>query len=178
MLGVFESSLEDYIREFFGETVWASVSDQTRLEDVQSTLSEKQRDSESFAILYLLAEHLQQPVSQTVRTFGKYLLPRLMQFMPEAREADMNFRDFIISVDRVIHKEVERLYPNANVPKMDFIQQANQLTLFYRSERRLCYLAEGLIEGAAAFFGEQIELRHPVCMHRGAEYCEIEILIS
>ena len=44
----------------------------------------------------------------------------------------------------------------------------------YRSERRMCAFAEGLIEGAAEHFGERATIAQPQCMHRGDDHCVLE----
>ncbi|GLQ30134.1 heme NO-binding domain-containing protein [Litoribrevibacter albus] len=178
MLGVYLSGLKSFISERFGADVWESSVPETLENQVQYGKPGSTFDFELFSILTPVAEQVDVPVSELLKMFGRYIFPRLLDFMPEAREQDMSFRSFMISVDRVVHKDVQRLYPDVRVPKIEFIQQANKLTMFYRSERKLCYLAEGLIIGAADFFQEQIELRHLMCMHHGADYCEIEIIIQ
>ena len=50
--------------------------------------------------------------------------------------------------------------------------------MIYRSQRKLCALAEGLIEGAAEQFGETVTIRHPQCMHRGDEHCRLELTFA
>ena len=43
--------------------------------------------------------------------------------------------------------------------------------MHYESARRLCSMAEGMIEGAAAHFGETVALEHTECMLRGGARC-------
>lgn len=177
MLNVYLSGLQGFIVERFGQRVWDEVVPEDLNSRFQYAKPEGCLTGELLSIFGLLADYVGQPSTELIKEFGCYLFPQLLDFMPEARQDDMSFRSFMISVGRVIHKDVQRLYPEVQVPKIDFIQQANQLTMFYRSERKLCYLAEGLIEGAADFFHAEIELSHPICMHHGAAYCEIVILI-
>lgn len=47
------------------------------------------------------------------------------------------------------------------------------LVLTYRSDRRLCALAEGFLLGAAPHFGEQAHLTHLRCMHEDDDRCVI-----
>jgi predicted hydrocarbon binding protein len=48
----------------------------------------------------------------------------------------------------------------------------------YGSPRRLCAFAEGLVEGAAAQFGQTVTIDQPRCMLRGDELCTIEIRVG
>ena len=45
----------------------------------------------------------------------------------------------------------------------------------YQSARRLCALAHGFIEGAAAHFGETLVFEHLKCMHNGDPKCQFRI---
>jgi predicted hydrocarbon binding protein len=47
----------------------------------------------------------------------------------------------------------------------------------YRSPRKMCF-PEGLLEGAADHFGEQVEIDQPRCMTRGDDSCVLEIAYS
>ena len=53
-----------------------------------------------------------------------------------------------------------------------------QLVIDYRSPRRLCVLAEGLIYGAAEHYNTPIKIEHPVCMHRGSDHCDMRVNVT
>lgn len=177
MLGVYFSGLHSFITEYYGQDVWDQIVSEDLENRIQYGKSENDFDDQLVIVISQLADNVGESPTALIKSFGRHLLPELLEFMPEARQGGMTFRSFMISIDRVIHKDIQRLYPEIRIPQIEFIQEANQLTMFYRSERKLCYLAEGLIEGAAEFFQASIELRHPICMHQGASYCEIEIVI-
>ena len=48
----------------------------------------------------------------------------------------------------------------------------------YDSHRKMCSFAEGLIEGAAAHFGQQVAIVQPTCMLRGDDKCQLEITFA
>lgn len=71
---------------------------------------------------------------------------------------------------------MRKLHPAARPPTFGFDStQSDQLTLAYRSERRLCGFAEGMILGAARHFGERVYIAHRQCVHDGAEECLLDI---
>ena len=45
----------------------------------------------------------------------------------------------------------------------------------YNSERKLCALAHGFIEGAGDHYSQAMTVEHPLCMHRGDESCQLRI---
>ena len=48
----------------------------------------------------------------------------------------------------------------------------------YRSPRKMCSFAEGLLLGAADHFGERLTIEQPACMKRGDDQCVLEIAFS
>ena len=47
--------------------------------------------------------------------------------------------------------------------------------LLYKSERKLCDLLEGLIDGVAEHFNEKISYKHVKCMKENDDNCILEI---
>lgn len=57
-------------------------------------------------------------------------------------------------LDQVIHREVERLYPDAHTPRFAVENTDAGLIVHYASNRGLVAFAIGMIHGAAEHFGE------------------------
>ena len=94
-------------------------------------------------------------------------------------ESEPDFISFLKSIEDVIHKEVMKLYPNPNLPSLKWEQpDDNSITLFYRSPRQLCSLAEGLIKGAAEQYEVEYTMKHDVCTHNGDDHCRFEISVQ
>jgi predicted hydrocarbon binding protein len=71
---------------------------------------------------------------------------------------------------------VRKLYPGAAVPVFEFDDSSPEtLEMTYRSPRRLCALAVGFIEGAAAEYGEDVTVEHSVCVARGDGRCVFRV---
>lgn len=104
-----------------------------------------------------LGQATQVPVAELIRTFGHHLAGRFATLFGRFFSAHDNVLDFLASVDSVIHVEVLKLYPDAQLPSFKVAQRGpGHLLLDYSSSRHLHDLALGLIEGAAAHFGEEI----------------------
>jgi len=59
----------------------------------------------------------------------------------------------------VIHVEVLKLYPDAEVPHFEVLDRTDdRLVLLYESTRHFCDLAEGLMHACAIHFGETIDI--------------------
>lgn len=92
-------------------------------------------------------------VDQLLKTFGKHLFGVLIKGHPEFAVGVEHPLDFLEGVERYIHVEVKKLYPDAQLPKFDCSRESDdRLVMVYSSGRHLEDLCEGLIEGSLDFF--------------------------
>ncbi len=65
----------------------------------------------------------------------------------------------MMNVESYVHVEVRKLYPDAELPYFECeAPDEKHMVMTYRSTRPLADLAEGLIAGCAAHFGETIDI--------------------
>ncbi|MCZ8514417.1 heme NO-binding domain-containing protein [Paenibacillus filicis] len=98
--------------------------------------------------------------SDLVRTFGEYLFTQLIEMHPYFAEENSSAFGLLQKVDSYIHVEVRKLYPDAELPAFHYeISTPDSLVMTYRSTRPFADLAEGLIIGCIAYYGEKIDIR-------------------
>jgi hypothetical protein len=103
-------------------------------------------------------------VPKLVQAFGQHLFGRFSVAYPHLFEGIDGTLDFLQRVDGYIHVEVRKLYPDAQLPRFDTrLTGPNKLELIYHSQLPFGDLAEGLIRGCAAHFGEEIEILRQAC---------------
>lgn len=106
-----------------------------------------------------LAVESSMPVPELLRRFGHHLAKTFAVRFPAFFQAQPTLFDFLSSIDAVIHVEVLKLYPDAELPSFRVEQRSDELmTLIYRSTRHMAPLAEGLIEGAAQHYGRTVRV--------------------
>ncbi len=133
-------------------------------------------DAEFVALVAALAAARGEAVPDTVRWFGRAALPVLVDRYPSFAEGHASARSFVLTLNHVIHPEVRKLHPGAEVPDFTAHERGDDaLALAYRSRRALCTLAEGLILGAGDHFGEALAVDQSSCVHRGDDACVLEI---
>ncbi|HEY0488532.1 MAG TPA: heme NO-binding domain-containing protein [Telluria sp.] len=97
--------------------------------------------------------------SELVLMFGEHLFTRFSVGYPALFGDVGNSFDFLERIDGVIHVEVRKLYPDAELPSLHCERPApGQLVLTYSSPRGFADLAEGLIKGCIKHFGEPITI--------------------
>jgi hypothetical protein len=100
------------------------------------------------------------PAAVLVKTFGNHLFHTFLKSYPEAFLNTQSTEDLLRQVEDVIHIEVRKLYPDAELPTFKFPQaNPNEFTVEYQSSRPFADLAEGLIEASIDHFGESFIVR-------------------
>jgi len=98
--------------------------------------------------------------SDLVKAFGRHLFERFSIGYPRMFAGVTSAFAFLLSIDRYIHVEVQKLYPDAELPSFNYEEVTpERLVMLYQSRRPFADLAEGLIQGCIAHYGEAIELR-------------------
>jgi hypothetical protein len=97
--------------------------------------------------------------SELYRKFGKYLFGRLMVGFPHFTQNAKSTFELLYSVEDYMNQEVRKLYPDAKLPEFSYeSSHPRQLTLIYHSKRPFAGLAQGMIEGVADHFDEEISI--------------------
>ncbi|MDH5414828.1 MAG: heme NO-binding domain-containing protein [Flavobacteriaceae bacterium] len=93
------------------------------------------------------------------RIYGEHLFGRFKIHYPSLFEKINDSLSFLELVDSYIHKEVLKLYPNAQLPS--FLTERiseNELKMIYTSKREMSDFAHGLILGCFKNFNEEGEI--------------------
>lgn len=180
MKGAIFIILNQMVEEQAGVEVWEQVLKTVKPKSgAIYTSVEDYSDEELFELVGAISQCLGTPTEVLIEAFGEFLFDGLNKKYPMFTEAQGTFLEFVESVDGVIHKEVRKLYLRPNLPSLETVRLSdNVLELIYKSPRKLCLLAEGLIRGAAKHYGVSYELEHTECMHRGRDQCVMKITVS
>jgi hypothetical protein len=107
-----------------------------------------------------LAQRTGLPLPGLVQDFGVYLSSSFARGYPAFFARCSHFFDFLESIEAYIHKEVQKLYPDAELPSFTIHERtASRLVLDYRSPRQMGDLALGLVQGSASHFGVQVQVQ-------------------
>jgi hypothetical protein len=178
MKGVIFNLVEEVIIGRFGEDTWDTLLDEAGLDGAYTSLG-SYPDEQLFALVGAASNQLGVDGDAVVRLLGQEAIPLLADRYPMFFEPHTTTRAFLLTLNDIIHPEVRRLYPGADVPTFGFNDDgADALVITYHSARKLCALAEGFILGAAGHYGEEVAVEQPECMHHGAPECVLRCSIS
>ena len=175
MKGIVFTSLNEFVENTFGIQAWDKTL-ATSGEAGAFTAANSYSDSSLRKLFQALQKHTGIAADQLTRTFGEYLFRNFAQQYPYFFPKRVSAQSVLCSVDDIIHMEVKKLFPDADLPQFKYERVSNhRILLTYRSHRALCVLAEGLIDGTAKHFGESISHHQTQCMHHGDYCCVFDI---
>ena len=157
MKGVIFTGFLDLVDDKFGAHTTEEIINKAELPSGGAYTAVGTYDhSEMFKLVSLLSESTGIDVPDLLTVFGRFLFGHLIKNYPHVVEGIDDCLDFIEVLERVIHPEVLKLYPNAELPSFKATRIApDQLELIYNSPRCLAGVAEGLIQGCADHFNQQ-----------------------
>ncbi|MBW2537254.1 MAG: heme NO-binding domain-containing protein [Deltaproteobacteria bacterium] len=174
MKGIVFNLLEQSVVADHGEDMWDDLLDAANLDGAYTSLG-SYPDEDLLRLRDTAAEALGCSPADVERWLGQSAIGRLAQLYPEFFEPHTSTKAFVLTLNDIIHPEVRKLYPGADVPVFEFESRSpQQLTLRYRSHRKMCAFAEGLIRGTADHYGESVSIDHVSCMLQEAAECRLD----
>lgn len=106
-----------------------------------------------------LSKITETPAQSLVYEFGKHMFGKFYESYPEAFDRVTSTFELLARVEEVIHVEVRKLHPDAELPSFSFPQtESGCLEVLYESNRPFADLAHGLIAACIEHFGESLEI--------------------
>ena len=180
MKGVIFNLFEDFVCEGFGDDTYEAILDEADLQTEGPFVGPGlYPDADLLELVGRTIARLGIPLRDALRAFGRFALPRLVASHPDFADSTMTAKEFLVSVDGVIHVEVQKLFPDAITPRLVCEDAGpDRLVMTYRSERGFCHLVEGFLDGVSDHFGTKIDYHQSSCAHDGADACRFELGFS
>lgn len=110
-------------------------------------------------MLAFLNQATGQDVSDMVTAFGRNLFAQLAVHHPAIVQSSETLLDFLEGIETHIHREVRKLYPDAELPYFETVRpRKNMLIMTYQSSRPFVDLAHGMINGAVDHFKDTVRI--------------------
>lgn len=111
---------------------------------------------EMVALVVALSKETGIAVPDLIKAFGSHMFSRFAKLYPRFFKDAQNSFQFLSGIEDIIHAEVRKLYPDAELPTFKVKDSPGRLELTYFSPHPFADLAQGLIEGCIAHFAEDI----------------------
>jgi hypothetical protein len=176
--GIVFNLLQQVVTDEYGESTWDAVLDAAGSKGAYTSVGSYPHE-ELVALVSAAADLLEKDPDDLLRWFGRRAIPHFAERYPQVFAPHRNTKSFVLTLNDVIHPEVRKLFPGADVPTFEFeIPDERTVALSYVSPRKLCSFAEGLVEGAADRFSETVTIEQTQCMKRNDPRCVLVCTLS
>ena len=119
MQGIIFNLLEEIVTRDLGADTWDDLLDGAGLDGVYTAFV-NYPDDQLLSLVSVAAGALDKPESDIIRWFGQNAIPLLAERYANFFTSCENTRAFLLSLNDIIHPEVRKLYPDADVPDFDY----------------------------------------------------------
>jgi len=174
MHGIVFAELQKYAETKHGAGTWHQLLTRAGLGNKLYFPVQEYPDSEIASLVRAASEITGQPTLALLEDFGQFIVPSLLRMYGHLLKPGWKSIDVIEHTEGTVHTVVRVQNPGAKPPQlMSQRLSNNEVLMIYDSPRRMCALAIGIAKGLALHYGEHIVIREAICMHRGANRCEI-----
>lgn len=160
MKGVVFTEYLEFIEDQFGFDVVDDMIDKAGVSGVYTQAGNYEFD-ELFKMVQALSSIVDAPLGALVGAFAKHLFKKLVIIYPKPVQEYSNAFEFISNIDCVVHPEVKKLYPDAELPTFDTVSCTDEiLVMKYKSKKPLMDLAQGLMEACGEHYNENLEVSY------------------
>jgi hypothetical protein len=177
MKGIIFNIAEKFIIDTYGEDTFDEIMLTCSLQTREPFVGPGTYPStDLMEILQKSSVHLNVPLPLFMFEFGKFSFTQLADRYPSFIESHDHPKEFLKSVEGVIHVEVKKLYSNVELPTFYYSEPSpNELVITYYSRRRLFDFMEGLIEGVALHYEKTIRQSRNIYEKNGHVYCDFNL---
>ncbi|MCB0761242.1 MAG: heme NO-binding domain-containing protein [Flavobacteriales bacterium] len=115
--------------------------------------------TDAVLLMSTLARRRNTALGAILQEYGEYLFGYFTTQYPVFFNENASFFDFLLSVEEVIHPEVLKLYPDAQLPRFQSeLINEQTMRMVYLSDRCMGPFAHGLILGCAVYFNVGVRI--------------------
>ena len=180
MLGLVYTTLADMIEENYGLATWNRYVREAEIPNNGAfTYGALYPDTQMTRLIEVIEKDLNAPRSDILRNYGHYMFGAIKNTYIDLIAPYKSAKEFLLHVEGHIHQTVAQIHQHAAMPIFEYIDPGeNQLIMLYRSDRKMCYVAEGMIKGVCDHYNTEVDITHPVCLLEGDDHCRLELTFS
>jgi hypothetical protein len=169
--------IREYAEAKYGGGGWDRLLKLAGLQD-RIYLPQPYPDSEAIALLTAASTMSKKSLPAVLEDFGEFTVPSLLTMYGHVIKPEWRSLDVIEHAESAAHGLVRRDQPGSAPPFLRTRRIGlHEVLLIYNSPRKLCAFAVGVGIGLGKYFEEAVIARHQMCMHEGADRCEIKFQI-
>lgn len=176
MKGIILSEFVEFLEITLGVDTAQSIIDDSGIKSGGAYSRVGQYDYQE--LIQLLTQTVNETSTQAVdllEPFADHLFEMFKRDYSVFFEGVSSAAEMLTQIDNHIHVEVKKLYPDAELPKFEYVKTGDKLVLDYTSPRPLGAVAQALVGACIKFFGNQERL---VSSQVAEDQCSAQFVIQ
>jgi hypothetical protein len=175
MHGIIHRSLKQYVIDRTSEEGWETIIDVAGVENRLYLPVSEYPDEEVTEVLATVTELTGHDEAAIQRDFGRYFAPQLLDTFDAHVGRDWNAIDAVEGLERIYPQVVAKDDAADSMQISTRRSSADTVVVHYRSSRTLCPMLEGMIEGIAGEYGDEIRIGKGSPTRDGLRHCELTV---
>ncbi|UPV99477.1 heme NO-binding domain-containing protein [Halorussus gelatinilyticus] len=195
MHGIIFKSLKDFVVRDHGHETWDAVRRAADLDGRVYLPIDTYDDGELIRLAEAVGDETGTPTPDLLEAFGRVAAGQLLDTYGNVVADDWTTLDVVANAEAGIHTVLRAHNPDLDPPELVCRREQGEeagtreegeaseedemsegrVRVVYRSPRRLCFVAKGIVRGVADHYGEEVQVTEPTCMHEGADHCELVV---
>jgi predicted hydrocarbon binding protein len=177
MHGIVMKSMKDFVVDTYDAGTWRAIQDEAGVGGKLYVPVSEYEDAEALALVAAASELSGEDQGDILYEFGRYVVEPLVGTYGVHVEGEWTGLDLLANVETYIHEALrakrlsEFTPPELRAKRVD----ADTAVVRYGSDRQLCMLAEGIIDGVGEFYGEPYVIEHEHCQLEGDPHCDFVV---
>jgi len=179
MHGIIYSEFRKFVVQRWDGSMWQRILKNAGSQEAHYLIKKTYPDEDFMALIAATMETGEVPEHELLREFGVFIAPNLFKLYRSVIPDHWKTLDLLENTEGTIHKIVRMKTPGALPPMLSCKRKsAQEVLISYQSPRKMCALAEGIIQGVADIYDEKITIKQTGCMLHGDAKCLISITLD
>ncbi len=176
MHGIILHGLKQYLVSEYGRETWDEIQEESEIGPKVYLPVETYPDEELFILVRAAAERTGEPPETLLEAFGRDVTGDLLDTYADEVPAEWDALDLVEGAETGVHTALRTRDAGLDPPELVCRRDdETQVTVFYQSDRQLCPVAKGIIQGVGDRYGETLSTTEPECMYDDDPYCRIVV---
>ncbi|MBF0426075.1 MAG: heme NO-binding domain-containing protein [Magnetococcales bacterium] len=181
MLGIIFLAMEDFLETSIGAGAWARAQSIAMVDNKEYVPEVDYPDQEAMTLLRAAAHLLESDPDTTLERMGRHIGSGLVEMGVSMGlvESHWTTMDILENLPLILQGAVESQNPNVAPPAIRTLRlRHGETAIVYYSQRRLCSLMRGIIQGVGDYFDEPIVQKEHLCMKSGSLLCRSSVTFN
>ncbi|AGB30610.1 Heme NO binding domain-containing protein [Natrinema pellirubrum DSM 15624] len=176
MHGIILQTLQSFVVDTYGEDAWLAIQNEADIEEKVYVPVTVYPDGDVYEIARTAGDLTDQSPRTILTQYGRWVVPALLETYDLHIDDDWEGLELIANIQRFHTSLRTRDMTTLTTPRIRSERvDENRVRITYDSDRKLCDVARGAIQGVADRFDEDLVAEERTCMHEGDDACVFDI---